>query len=914
MELRGARGVQVGDGNTQHNTTHTTHLNVNLAHADQVLHQAAPAPVAVMAALPRDVADFTGRHGELERLTRNAGAGDVVVIHTVDGMPGIGKTTLATRAAHLLAPGFPDGRLFVRLHAHTLGQAPVDPSDALAALLASRGIPPQLIPPGLDERAAMWRDHAAGRRILLVLDDASDTAQIEPLLPAAPGCLVLVTSRRRLVALDGVSPLPLDVLPPGEAALLFTRLVRRTPTPDEHTAIARAVELCGCLPLAIALLAGRLAHHPAWSITDFTEEFATAQDRLGELEAGNRAVAAAFDLSYRDLPPHRQRLFRRLGLHPGTDIDAYAVAALDGISLSLARKELRALYTDHLIDEPAPGRYRLHDLIRAYTRTHATSDPDRQQAEQRLLDYYQHTSLHADTLITRITRPHSPTLTSPTPDASPTLTTRVDGLAWLRTERPNLLAAVDHTGATHQHTRTVALIAGLTALLRQDGPWTQAIALHENAATTAHHHADPLDEANALHDLGVAYRRAGQSEAAVTALEGALSLARAVPVRLGEANALADLGAVRRMRGEYATAAALQEQAVALSREARDRLGEATALRELGIVRRLSGAYATASALQEQALVLSREIGSPVGEATVLTELGAVRRMCGDYATAAALHEQALAVYRETGDALGEAYGLYELGVVRRLQGEYDTAAALHERAVTLCREAGDRRGEAYTLHGLGAVRRLRGAYEVAAALQEQALALFRETGDRRGEAYGLCELGAVRRLQGEHDTAAALHEQALPLSQETGDRRGEANALHGLGVARGLRGEYEAATALLEQAIALSRDIGNRRGEAEALNGLGGILAETEGPPAALAAYGGALRVAREISAPLEEARALEGIARCRLRAGERARALSGLREAAATYRRLGAPEARTVTESLAELTPRQHPNGPNA
>ncbi|MFF8973601.1 hypothetical protein [Streptomyces sp. NPDC014995] len=225
--------------------------------------------------------------------------------------------------------------------------------------------------------------------MLLVLDDAADHTQVEPLLPGMAGSLVLITSRRRLIALDGAEPLPLGTLSSQEAELHFTRL-------------------CGYLPLAIALLAGRLAHHPEWNLVEFANDFHRTQDRISELQGGDRAVAAAFEMSYRDLPSGHQRLFRRLGLHPGTDTDIYATAALAGISRAQARQGLEALYIDHLIQEPAPGRYRLHDLVREYTRTLATrNDPDceRQESMHRLLDYYQHTAETADGQLSDSLRP-----------------------------------------------------------------------------------------------------------------------------------------------------------------------------------------------------------------------------------------------------------------------------------------------------------------------------------------------------------------------------------------------------------------------------------------------------------------------------------------------------------------------------
>ncbi|TDC75217.1 hypothetical protein E1283_13095 [Streptomyces hainanensis] len=288
--------------------------------------------------LPRDVAAFTGRRTEVARLLAAVRAADPATghpIHTVDGMPGVGKTALAVHVAHRLAGHFPDGQLFLRLHAHTPGRRPVPAVDALAQLLLGVGVEPRSLPEGVDARAALWRDRLAGRRALLLLDDVADHAQLEPLLPGAPGCLVLVTSRRRLTALDGATPLSLDPPPPDDAALLFTRLAHRPPgtaTPSDAAAVAELVELSGRLPLALVLLAGRLAHQPHGNVRDFADRFAAARDRLGELVAGGRAVRAAFDMSYAGLPSERRRVFRALGLHPGPETDPHATAALAGLT------------------------------------------------------------------------------------------------------------------------------------------------------------------------------------------------------------------------------------------------------------------------------------------------------------------------------------------------------------------------------------------------------------------------------------------------------------------------------------------------------------------------------------------------------------------------------------------------------
>ena len=373
-------------------------------------------PAVALRTLPRDTAAFTGRTRELDRLVAavsETAASGVIGIHAVDGMAGIGKTAFAVHAAHQLASRFPDGQIFLRLHAHTAGQRPVDPAGALATLLLTIGVAPQQIPPGLEARSAFWRGQLAGKKVLVVLDDAAGSDQVRPLLPGSAGCLVLVTSRRRLTALEEAEPVSLGTLPPGEAADLFVRLAGRTGLQPGHRAVAEVTGLCGYLPLAIRLAAAGLRHHPAWTVTDLAAELATARDRLAALQAEDVSVAAAFDLSYQDLTVGQQRLFRRLGLHPGADIDAYAAAALNDTDLRATRRRLGELYDHNLIGEPARGRYRLHDLLREYARALAAADgpADQQAAIGRLLDYYLHTAVAASRHVawrTSITGPPPP--------------------------------------------------------------------------------------------------------------------------------------------------------------------------------------------------------------------------------------------------------------------------------------------------------------------------------------------------------------------------------------------------------------------------------------------------------------------------------------------------------------------------
>jgi len=348
-----------------------------------------------------------------------------VVISAIDGMAGVGKTALALHAAHRLAERFTDGQLFIDLRGHTQGQQPRSAAEALEWLLLALGVPPQRIPQDADERAALYRQRLAGSRTLIVLDNAANEAQIRPLLPGDAGCLVLVTSRRRLKGLDDASTLSLDVLPQADAVALLRSVATRG---HEHELmpdplLAEIADLCGGLPLALRIAAALLRHRPAWSPEHLAALLRDQHQRLGTLFDGDRNLAAVFDLSYQNLGATHQRLFRRLGLLPGADVDAYAAAALADTDPSTATSLLEDLVDDNLLMQHTPGRYWMHDLLRLHARTLAGRDPahSRDSALERLLNYYQHTAIRADDLVTRFPLPVP---AGPRPRTNPTWPTR----------------------------------------------------------------------------------------------------------------------------------------------------------------------------------------------------------------------------------------------------------------------------------------------------------------------------------------------------------------------------------------------------------------------------------------------------------------------------------------------------------
>ncbi len=761
--------------------------------------------------LPRDLVSFTGRQRELAELVEAAaGTGGVVGIHAIGGMAGVGKTTLVVHAAHRLADRFPAGQIFLPLHGHTPGQQPVQPADALASLLLTAGVPAAQIPPGLEARMALWRDRLAEKQLLLILDDAASSEQVRPLLPGTGGSLVLITSRRHLSALEDAAAISLDTLPPEEAAGLLVRLAARAGLGPEDAAVAEMTRLCGYLPLAIGMVARQLHHHPAWTAAGRAAELAAAVDRLELIATENVSVAAAFDLSYQDLAPDQQRLFRRLGLHPGADIDGYAAAALDGTTLADARRGLEVLYDQYLLAEPAQGRYRMHDLIREHARALAgrlDPDRDRDASLARLLDYYQHAAGLADAQLARRTRtvPVAGTI----PVTVPALVGQDQALAWLRAERASLLACLDQTTGTGQHARIIALTVGITALLRQDGPWAEAITRHATAQRAAQHLGDRAGQANALHDLGIVRRLTGDYPSAARDLEEALGISRDLDDRAGQASALNNLGAVRQLTGDYPSADGGLKEALGIYREIGDRLGQASVLNNLGMVRLGIGDYPDAARDLEEALGISRDLGDRRGQANALTYLGSVRQTTGDHPGAAHALEEALSLYRDIGDRRGQASALNNLGVVRQTTGDYPGAARDLEDALGIYRDMGDRHGQASALTYLGTARQLTGDYPDAAQDLEDALGIYRDIGDRGGEVEALNGAGTVYRVCGDLRRAGSCHQQALDLARQIGSSWDQAHALAGLGRCALAADRAAEAADMLRQALEIFQQIG---------------------------------------------------------------------------------------------------------
>jgi tetratricopeptide (TPR) repeat protein len=540
------------------------------------------------------------------------------------------------------------------------------------------------------------------------------------------------------------------------------------------------------------------------------------------MKAEQVSVAAAFEVSVAHLELPAQRFFECLGLHPGTSFDAPAAAALTGVALAEAEFLLDALHGEGLLTETAWRRYGMHDLIRRYARDRvcrSMTSTDQGAAVHRLLDYYQHTAGRAQAVIATLSQGNQ--VCGPT--AVPGLAGDQHALGWLRTERANLLACLDYASTQQMPERVVALTAGVSELLRRDGPWLEAVKRHERAAQAAAELADKPSQASALLGLADAQWLAGMFPAAAQAATRARVMYTELGDRLGEAKTRVLLADTRRLTADYSDSARLLDRALSAFEELGDTLGQARALLSLAAVRQVTGEFSSAAAAAQQALGLSGQLGRRREQAQALALLGDLRREAGDYSAAITAAELGLQLYRDLGERCGQAGALCVVGAAHRAARNYPAATRALVQALNIWEEIGNRYWQASILLYLGAVRRETHDYPAAAAQLAEALHIFLDFGDRGGAAEALNEVGALRLACGDLVAAGRCHRRALNFARQIGSPADEGAALAGLG--RCARSRATAAR-LLAQAYQILCAIG-----ADAANAVAADLAALTSP-----------------------------------------------------------------------------------
>jgi tetratricopeptide (TPR) repeat protein/transcriptional regulator with XRE-family HTH domain len=717
----------------------------------------APVAAPVPRQLPAGVFGFTGREAYLKELDQLLpDDGRAVGIAAITGPAGVGKTTLAIHWGHRVRERFPDGELYVDLRGFA-GGAPTRPVEALAQSLRALDVPPDQIPAEPVAAASRYRSALAGRRMLIVLDNAATAEQARPLLPGDPGCVVLVTSRDRLsglVARDGARRLSVDVLSLDESRTLLWRVLGAERVAAEPEAASDLARACSRLPLALRIAAANLTNHPRHRIADHVTQL--RQDRTlamldldGDEENG---VRRALDLSYRAAPADGQRLFRLLGLAPGPDITAEAAAALADLPVPRTAYLLDRLAGAHLAYEHAPGRYACHDLLRQYAAGLAHRE-DPAAARDRALGRWYEWCLSTADAAAKVLDPHRLRLPAPAAAQLPSPVGFVDhttALAWLDAEHANLVTAISHA-------------AGSTAWLL----------------------ADTLRSYFWMRMHLVDWVHAARTALAAAEAEGAL---------VAQAAALLSLGDAYGRQGRNSDSIGYYLRALELSRRAGWSAGEAALGVCLGSSYRAVGRLAEAVSRLRRALDLYRESGARYGEAVALGCLGRTYHQMGRLSEAARNHHRALALHRELGSTMGETVALNLLGEIHLAQGLLPEAMDDFTRALPLARERGDRGTELVALRGLAAVHRDSGRPDQAMDLAHEALAVAGQSGYRSAEAAALNLVASIDHRSGRHDQAAAGHREALEVARAAGAGQPEVEAL--LGVAAAQRGAGQPAQA----------------------------------------------------------------------------------------------------------------------
>ena len=671
-------------------------VHVQILRSDPAVAGVEPGPLTP-AQLPADVPAFTGRTEHLvtlDQLLEPSSDTTAVVISAIAGTAGVGKTALAVHWAHLVRDHFDDGQLYVNLRGFDPEGTAVPAAEAIRGFLDAFAVPPQRIPAGLDAQAALYRTVMATKRILVVLDNARDADQIRPLLPGSPGCLVVVTSRNQLsslVAVEGARPITLDLLSPAEALQLLARRIGDGRVDAEPDAAREIVTRCARLPLALAIVAAHASTRPVLALSTLARQLTDAR-RLDLLTAGDPVsdVRAVLSWSYRTLTAPAARLFRLLGRHPGPDITAPAAASLAGIGPDQMPPLLAELAATSLVTERAPGRYALHDLLRAYAIEIADAqgtDAEREPATHRLLDHYLHTAHRGALAINPHRTPIA--LGPPRPGVTPETLTAYDiALAWFSAEHAVLLATINHAATDSRwDLHTWQLGWAVADSLDRCGRWHDKIAVQHTALAAADRLGDRAAQRRIHQSLARGYTKMNQFEKAHTHCQATIALAVELDDTEGQAHAHLDLAWLYARQNRNTEGLEHSRLACHLFTAEAHRAGQANALNAIGCFLARLGDHQQAIAHCQQSLELHQQLRDPLSQAGALDSLGYAYHHLGNYDKAVACYQDAIALIRELGERYYEGDTLTRLGDTHQAAGNRDAARVTWQQALAILDE-----------------------------------------------------------------------------------------------------------------------------------------------------------------------------------------------------------------------------------
>lgn len=681
--------------------------------------------------LPYRTKDFSGRVAEISNLMREARGEEVstLVISAIDGMGGVGKTALAVHLAHELIQDYPDGQYFVDLQGFSHERDPVTAEVALDMLLLDSGVPAELVPADLTRKSARWRAQVAGKRILLLLDNALDASNVGPLIPGAPGIMVIVTSRRKLPGIEGAGRLSLNVLPTGDAVLLFTKVLGREIKVAERIHAEEVVTLCGHLPLAIRIAAARLRDRQSWRVSDLAELLRDHRRRISFLTVGDRSVQTVLNLSYRCLQPTHQLLFRRLSLHPGPDFDQYVAAALAGLDLDDAETSLEQLFDDNLLLQPAPGRYRFHDLVRDCATSLLNESDDAssiEAARSSLLDYYVRSANNWSAPLALEQFRFEPAVTYE-PRHVIGCTSHQESLDQLRKEQRNLISAAEFAVANDRHDHAWQLVCSLQPLFKMNNYGGNALEMFLGALRSSRIVGNLKAESMSLDGAARTFASRRQNAEAGRFAAEAIGISRKLGDRPAELYQLIIAG-IAKMRGCLLEEAyACFEQAVELAVDTSDDLAVLALENNIGVLCIDLGRYGEALDRFQRVLDVHRSAGDGAAEAAAWANRGLVLHRIRRYVDAAESLTIAIELASVHQDSDVEATARYGQSLAMRSIGRFDDSIAHGRSALAVARSAHliEMECDALTAIGdtflsTGDLRHARDTYQNANALADQ--------------------------------------------------------------------------------------------------------------------------------------------------------------------------------------------------
>jgi tetratricopeptide (TPR) repeat protein/DNA-binding SARP family transcriptional activator len=741
--------------------------------------------------LPAQASDFVGRTAELERLTAGS-QGNAPLCRVIVGLGGVGKSALAVHAAHRMAGRYPDAQLYVSL----AGKGPDGAAEALQQLLRMLGVPAARVPAGTGARAMLWQAEIAHRRVVVVLDGALGAEQVNPIAAVAGDSLTIVTSRQR-TGWSGQQVLSLEPLGISDSVTLLERVAGLASGQDADKT-ARAVSLCGGLPLVLRLEAARIRAGDLADLDSLISELADVRaGRVDGTETGRR-IFSAFESTYRQLTAEDRRMFRLLGASPCADFGLDTAVALAGRARADAEECIRALSGRCLLEQASEGRFRLHDIVRSFAAACCASEepePERRRAVGRLIRYYSEALAAATAEDGEFYRQHGVDHPDADHSKAPVQFPDADSAhAWLETEWRSILLTAQHAATHELHRQCADLSHSLARFLHLAGYWSDAVPAHELALQAGRLISDPARIARAALDLSIACHRTGDHDKARRHANAALTVYMSVG----------------------------------------DRRGQATALDQFGIICWSSGSARDGLAYHQEAADLYRDAGDQSGVATAVMHTAISLGSLGRYPEEARSLDRALSLFREAGDRRGEALCLNNLGAVLDDQGLHRDAVKRYEESIAIFREIGGRQNLTLLDHNLGRIRLYKGRYAEAVAIFRKALAAYRVIGDLPHQAVALSDIADAFKGRECHSEALAHYRQSAELAEAIGDRAQYAAALCGMGDAYRGSGSYGSAAEHYDKAHRLATEIEAPYVNGKALYGLAETLLVTEGAGAA--------------------------------------------------------------------------------